>query len=57
MKRDPNESENLAAQNPEKVSELRLELVAWLKHQSHPDQADEASPEEIELLRSLGYIE
>ena len=57
MERDPQERENLAERAPEKVSELRAELAAWLQRQTGTNPNRELSPEETELLRSLGYIE
>jgi arylsulfatase A-like enzyme len=56
-KKDPNEKRDLVERYPKKVGELRAELAAWMKRQSKIDTGHEASPEELEALRSLGYIE
>ena len=60
--KDPLNLTNVAAEHPEKVEELAAELQRWLrmatskKLASDADTAANASPEELERLRALGYL-
>ena len=61
-RRDPREQQNLAQQNPEVVKRLAGELAAWrrkaLAARPKPDAetAKSLRPEDVERLRSLGYL-
>jgi arylsulfatase A-like enzyme len=54
---DPGERTDLAAQQPERLAELRALLEPQLGPRSRAEQREELSPEEIEQLRELGYLE
>lgn len=59
---DPLDQDDLAAENPELVEELAAELTRWKSWAEARRLDDDAataemSPEELEQLRSLGYIE
>jgi arylsulfatase A-like enzyme len=56
-KKDPNEKRDLAERHPKRVRDLHAELTAWMKRQTDQGASHEATPEELEALRSLGYIE
>ena len=57
---DPGETDNLAQENPEKVSELRQALASWRTSQEGrrlEAGSGELSPEELEELKALGYVD
>ncbi len=61
--KDPLDQTNIAEQNPKIVEQLAKELKLWkekavsVKLKSDTDSTSNMSPEEIERLRSLGYIQ
>ena len=60
-KDDPLDSSNVADQHPDIVEGLKAELASWhemVEVGKLPDagQAGDLSPQELERLRSLGYI-
>lgn len=67
LAQDPGEERDLAAQDPTRVSALALELAEWQATLALPDldapidapkgMPENLSPEEIEALRALGYME
>jgi arylsulfatase A-like enzyme len=60
--KDPLNHHDVAAEHPEKVKELSAQLARWLEQaksqrlKSDTDLAAQASPEELERLRALGYL-
>jgi arylsulfatase A-like enzyme len=58
---DPLNLEDVAATQPERVSDLRQVLVAWRERAQaarlDPASAQEMSAEELERLRALGYVQ
>jgi arylsulfatase A-like enzyme len=61
---DPDETRNVIVERPEVAASLRAALDAWLATHphyraaaGHERDADPAEPEEIEALRSLGYVD
>ena len=60
--KDPLNLKNVAAENPDKVKELAEQLARWREMaesqrlKSDTDLAAQASPEELERLRALGYL-
>ncbi len=57
LARDPGEHEDLAAREPERVSELRTLLAPRLGSTATSTPRVEPSEEEMEQLRALGYVE
>lgn len=57
VEQDPDELVNVAAERADKVGELRGELVQWMQRPSKLDGGNTPTPKEVELLRSLGYVE
>ncbi|MGH9339933.1 MAG: hypothetical protein ACRD1R_10200 [Acidobacteriota bacterium] len=60
--KDPLDQHDLAAQNPEVVQRLKAELDDWRKaalaaQLPEADSTEGLSREELERLRSLGYIQ
>jgi len=63
LAKDPFESRNLAANEPETVRKLQKVLDDWLSSFEHygptgitPEDIRKLSPEELDVLRGLGYI-
>jgi arylsulfatase A-like enzyme len=59
LARDPEERQNVAADHPRRAELLRQELLRWLAEvRTRRSSASQRSltPEEIEMLRSLGYM-
>ncbi|MCP4658137.1 MAG: sulfatase-like hydrolase/transferase [bacterium] len=56
LERDPGERNNLAAAHPQLVEDLAADFDAGVSRWSFP-QGYERSPEELEQLRALGYLE
>ncbi len=56
VQRDPGERQNLAAQHPDVVRELRGQIEGWLSSNPREHEEHELSDEEIERLRALGYL-
>ncbi len=56
LESDPAETNDLAADRPERVAELKSEIVAYLERRGPESGAAELAPEQIEALRSLGYV-
>ncbi len=60
--KDPLNLANVAADHPDKVKELAEQLARWREKaqsqrlKSDADMAAQASPEELERLRALGYL-
>jgi arylsulfatase A-like enzyme len=54
---DPGETKNLAAAEPEKVSELAGRLQAWVRSEWQARAPAEISEEDRARLRALGYID
>ena len=60
--KDPLNLTNVAAEHPDKVKELAEQLERWRQMaesqrlESDADMAAQASPEELERLRALGYL-
>lgn len=56
---DEREISDLAAQQPERVAELSRELQEWRQQLARIEDAPDTapSPETVEALRSLGYVE
>lgn len=58
LEKDPGEMENLAEELPDVTRELITDLEAWFAGYREADtSALELDPEDIESLRSLGYID
>jgi arylsulfatase A-like enzyme len=60
LRRDPDESENLFASSPEIAREMREKLAAFQREAGGRKQGvhgKEPTPEEIEALRELGYLD
>ena len=56
LDRDPGETSNLAERHPERAQQLRAKLDAWLSDASAVSTPAELSDEELDKLRSLGYV-
>lgn len=57
LERDPGEHHDVAAQEPERVAELRRELDTHVEHRRQAPERSALTPEETERLRSLGYLQ
>lgn len=57
LQSDPGESVNLAAQEYEKTAELEERLLGWMKDYVAGHHFIGSTPAEVEMLKSLGYIE
>jgi arylsulfatase A-like enzyme len=56
--RDPRERRNLAAEQPERAAELERRIAEWRAQHARAETAPEAiSPEDLERLRALGYVQ
>jgi arylsulfatase A-like enzyme len=56
--RDPRERRDRAAEEPERAAELERRITAWRAEHERAETAPEAiSPEDLERLRALGYVE
>ncbi len=59
LRRDPQEKNNLIADNPQQAKAMEKRLKNILAHQTRPDAADsilEIDPASVQILESLGYI-
>jgi arylsulfatase A-like enzyme len=62
-KQDPLDQDDLAAKHPDIVERLKKEMQAWRKRaesmrlKSDAQLAGSLSPEELERLRALGYVQ
>ena len=56
LRLDPLETRDISSQNPEQRAALDLELDAWLREIPEAPRHT-PSPQQAELLRSLGYLE
>jgi len=58
---DPNETRDLTPERPARAAEMQLALAQYydsLQHCSEPaEEIEVLSPEQLELLRSIGYVE
>ncbi len=54
---DPGETANLIATRPEEAGELRDLVEAWADRAGAPGQGRETPDEELERLKTLGYVE
>jgi len=60
--KDPLDQTDLAVQHPDRVKQLAEQLARWHEKaesqrlKSDADMAAQASPEELERLRALGYL-
>jgi arylsulfatase A-like enzyme len=62
LEKDPGEEDEMSARQPERLEEMRGELQRWVasweKNTAQPEAAEEEmSPEVLENLRALGYLE
>lgn len=61
LRRDPGERRNLATLHPEMGAELRAEIETWraarLRLDPETPRPEQLSPEKIEELRALGYVD
>jgi arylsulfatase A-like enzyme len=56
--RDPRERRDLAAEQPERAAELERRIADWRARYTRDETAPEAvSPEDVERLRALGYVQ
>jgi arylsulfatase A-like enzyme len=56
--RDPRERRDLAAEQPERAAELERRIADWRRQHTRQETAPEAiSPEDLERLRALGYVQ
>jgi arylsulfatase A-like enzyme len=56
--RDPRERRDLAAEQPERAAELERRIAEWRAQHTRAETAPEAiSPEDLERLRALGYVQ
>jgi len=55
--RDPAETENLWETHGDAVQDVRAALRAWSKLDGAVDDGEEISPDDLEILRSLGYVD
>lgn len=57
LEHDPGENEDLSAREPEKLAELRQILAPRLEAGVSAETREDVTPQEIEQLRALGYVE
>jgi arylsulfatase A-like enzyme len=56
--RDPRERRDRAAEEPERAAELERRIAAWRAEHTREETAPDAiSPEDLERLRALGYVQ
>ena len=57
LRADPAETRNVAAEAPEVLAELRAPLLAILASDERAPSERTLTPEELDRLRELGYLE
>jgi arylsulfatase A-like enzyme len=53
---DPHETQNVAAQHPDELADLRRALVDFMAKPGRRNRLSDLSPEDRERLRALGYV-
>ncbi len=56
LQKDPGETRDVLAEFPEEGARLGQELEAWMAEKAAPEPAGQVTPELLEELRSLGYV-
>ena len=57
LEADPAEQRNIATVAPERLARMRGQLDRYLGDEQVAPDRDPLTPEEIETLRALGYVE